>query len=427
MWHQREKVLIKGLQCRLYSENQIMYLNFIFILFSAIKLAQLAQDREHHCPECKRMFFTKVNLKKHIVSHLDLAKHRCNICGRTFDLRTNLQTHMLIHNRTEVSVSNSNEPDGRKRTRHSAKVYCCRICSMSFDRSEKLQNHIVIHRRDNIPSEALTNLVSFSGRQTGWFFCPICFKKFHLSGNLQAHMLTHKNTQGDRSEQKKQRGSVKSKTRRGTQNLRAHKLTHKNTQVNRREGRKRNNVKIKSSQGTHHRRMKKKNNKNKNLLHNLSVKVKFLKMEYNCYQCSRTYITAKALTTHLGICHFDKSLVCIHYVCSLCGKKFNKEENFLTHKISHIRIGISEEPYNEGVYKCAKCNEIFNNADFAAHKLSHMRVQIQLEEVTYICRLCGKKCPLWLDFVQYHLLTHKWHGKCKLPLSCRQCGKEFDT
>lgn len=55
-------------------------------------------ERKHKCPLCDTKFFSKYDIKKHMVKHTGVKEFQCKICSKSYSARSSLAGHMRIHN-----------------------------------------------------------------------------------------------------------------------------------------------------------------------------------------------------------------------------------------------------------------------------------------------------------------------------------------
>lgn len=89
-----------------------------------IKTVHLKMKR-HACTICEWKFFSKSELKDHMVRHGGERKHQCDICKKAYARKYTLREHQRIH-----------EDDRR---------FSCSICGKSFVQNCSLKHHIKVH------------------------------------------------------------------------------------------------------------------------------------------------------------------------------------------------------------------------------------------------------------------------------------------
>ena len=82
------------------------------------------------CPICPMTFFTKYNLRHHLVTHSDQKNYSCETCGKDFKRSSSLRIHQRIH--------------------QEEKMYTCSNCNKSFHQQGALKRHERIHTGKNV-------------------------------------------------------------------------------------------------------------------------------------------------------------------------------------------------------------------------------------------------------------------------------------
>lgn len=88
------------------------------------------QNEKLECPDCQKLFKTKVGLRMHRFLHLkdEERPFQCHICKRGFASKLSFQIHELVHTK--------------------GKKYPCTICEESFDVKEELRKHLETHAEE---------------------------------------------------------------------------------------------------------------------------------------------------------------------------------------------------------------------------------------------------------------------------------------
>lgn len=77
------------------------------------------------CPLCPMSFFTKYNLRHHLVTHSTEKNYSCETCGKDFKRRSSLRIHQRIH--------------------ETVRQYTCTTCNKSFHQQGAMKRHERIH------------------------------------------------------------------------------------------------------------------------------------------------------------------------------------------------------------------------------------------------------------------------------------------
>lgn len=83
------------------------------------------QEKNHACGFCKQVFFSKYELKTHMVSHTGEKNFHCKICSKTYSRRQALSLHNKIHS--------------------NIKKHVCQICDKRFTQKCTLKGHMKVH------------------------------------------------------------------------------------------------------------------------------------------------------------------------------------------------------------------------------------------------------------------------------------------
>ncbi|EFA03394.2 Zinc finger protein 26-like Protein [Tribolium castaneum] len=108
--------------------------------------------RQYKCDKCGKSYITKASLNKHIVKHEGLRRFECLLCSKSFLHQDNLQTHLKTH---------------------SEKKYECRVCTKKFKSNRSLLMHLKIHANERD------------------FPCSECEKAFVNKYDLLRHLKLH--------------------------------------------------------------------------------------------------------------------------------------------------------------------------------------------------------------------------------------------
>ncbi|XP_033224479.1 zinc finger protein 271-like [Belonocnema kinseyi] len=142
------------------------------------------------CTKCGKLFATKRNLKRHLVTHTGL-KYSCPMCGKEFSRIDKLREHEQSKHKIELFgqfsdddndevTDNENKmsdsTERRKKEKYN-RPHQCALCPKAFAQPQSLANHTERHKRVKDTQKR--------------FLCEVCSKCFAQSGSLVAHMRTH--------------------------------------------------------------------------------------------------------------------------------------------------------------------------------------------------------------------------------------------
>lgn len=110
-------------------------------------------SKKYTCSHCRRKFFTKVSLRRHIQTHSEQPSYTCDICQKSYFRFAHLKYHIVSH---------LNE-----------KSFECNFCDKSFNDKYLLSRHLKQHSAEKL------------------FKCDQCDKLFIFHFTLRRHKLTH--------------------------------------------------------------------------------------------------------------------------------------------------------------------------------------------------------------------------------------------
>ncbi|XP_064293046.1 zinc finger protein 682-like isoform X6 [Plodia interpunctella] len=86
------------------------------------------KEKRHGCDLCEWRFYSKSELKEHMVKHGGERKFKCNICKKAYARKYTLTLHSRIHDQD--------------------KRFICAACGMSFVQNCSLKKHVKVHHPD---------------------------------------------------------------------------------------------------------------------------------------------------------------------------------------------------------------------------------------------------------------------------------------
>lgn len=96
--------------------------------------------KRHACEVCEWKFYSKSELKEHMIRHGGERKYQCNVCKKAYARKYTLREHMRIHD--------------------NVRRFVCTTCGRSFVQNCSLKHHIKIHHPPSIgPSIKMSDVL----------------------------------------------------------------------------------------------------------------------------------------------------------------------------------------------------------------------------------------------------------------------------
>jgi len=173
-------------------------------------------------------------------------------------------------------------------------------------------------------------------------------------------------------------------------------------------------------------------------VHNDNVKVKAGNKKFQCEECGKKISSPECLRLHVDAIHrgirhqcphcpyntgwpknLDEHVMFYHthvndesilkYQCSICGKKFKRQNSLAEHELTH----------NPKTFKCSHCNRGFSHDRYLERHIISVH-----GDRKYPCEICGKKFTTQ-EYVKVHYNSvHLEHSERRHK--CDICGQGFN-
>lgn len=347
---------------------------------------------EFGCFDCKKIFTTRANLKRHQKSQhdencLNEVEYQPNesMPPISSDEEVLLNDHTRNNHFDQNKVANdqdkSHEPV--KRTQKTRREKSTAITSQ-IDHINQV-NKVVNHKRLNETHSNMTTIL----KKDMIFECFICKKRLKTVPTLESHLAVHDG---------KFQCKICLKALSNADNLKTHMLIHtseKPFQCDECPRKFRTKHQIPGHKLEHHSGLS--------------------GMKFECFDCKKRFPKLSRLTSH-QISHMKAKV----FKCNYCNQHFTRKPSRTLHeKRYHLHtkpIPKWKNYYVERTFKCTQCPKMFKRKD---HLNSHVK-SIHSTERPFNCQFCDKTFKL-KEVLNLHL---RIHTKEK-PFKCSFCPKSF--
>lgn len=367
----------------LWSMSQLHYKQLSMEVYSKIREV----FGEEECPDCGRLFHSRIDLDPHRLTHTDDKPFKCAKCPYSSGSKDNLRRHQETAHEGRTFpcercdfVAQSRSSLFQHRQKHTANggQGRCPVCQRQFPSWRILRQHLLSQHPD---AQQLFKVPGGPGRVMGrlgrrTYKCPYCGRVFHRSStDLQKHMWIHEGVKPFRCPDCPYQC-------RSRNNLNVHRLTH-------------------SSDKPHLCDQCGKGYKSKAALR-LHTRTHGRGVMYPCDKCEYTATQKCHLKRHLETHDLIRRYICEH--CSYSSNTINymkvhysrKHRGEAFNQNSVIADPSSIEQQKDRVYKCLSCSYIFGNLnDMKRHlRLKHgvflENMDVSVEEVSVEAALASE-------------------------------------
>lgn len=366
---------LSGSVTGLWSMSQLHYKQLNMEVYSKIREV----FGEEECPDCGRLFHSRIDLDPHRLTHTDDKPYKCGKCTYSSGSKDNLKRHQETAHEGRTFpcercdfVAQSRSSLFQHRQKHTANggQGRCPVCQRQFPSWRILRQHLLSQHPDapqlfKVPGGP-PRVMGRLGRRT--YKCPYCGRVFHRSStDLQKHMWIHEGVKPfqcpDCPYQCRSRN-----------NLNVHRLTHSNDKPH-----------LCDQCG--------KGYKSKAALR-LHTRTHGRGALYPCDKCEYTATQKCHLKRHLETHDIIRRYICEH--CSYSSNTINymkvhysrKHRGEVFNQNSVVADPSTIEQQKDRVYKCLSCSYIFGNMnDMKRHlRLKHgvclENLDLSVEEVS---------------------------------------------
>nr|XP_033789724.1 zinc finger protein 521 isoform X4 [Geotrypetes seraphini] len=316
-------------QCNKEFPNQESLLKHVTIHF-------MITSTYYICESCDKQFTSVDDLQKHLLDMHTFVFFRCTLCQEVFDSKVSIQLHLAVKHSNEKKVYRCtscnwdfrNETDLQLHVKHNhlenqGKIHKCIFCGESFGTEVELQCHITTHSKK--------------------YNCKFCSKAFHAIILLEKHLREKHcvfeaktpNCGTNGASEQVQKEEVELQTL----------LTNSQDTHNSHDGSEEDIDTAEPMYGcdicgaayTMESLLQNHQLRDHNIRPGESAiikkKAEFIKGNYKCNVCSRTFFSEGGLREHMQT-HLGPVK---HYMCPICGERFPSLLTLTEHKVTHSK------------------------------------------------------------------------------------------
>ncbi|XP_065666667.1 zinc finger protein ZFAT isoform X1 [Hydra vulgaris] len=174
-------------------------------------------NSKFHCDICNKMFVSKRNVQRHMLSHTGEKPWMCEFCFKRFRQKPHLEQHVNIHKGIKNAVcsicgkafNHRSNLVTHMATHSSVRPHSCIVCGENFKLKHTLAKHMMVHTKQDIEKRHQCQICKRSFRDKSYLAehetihnkekpwqCDICKKSFSFKRRYQMHLEVHQSKDG---------------------------------------------------------------------------------------------------------------------------------------------------------------------------------------------------------------------------------------
>ncbi|RUS89493.1 hypothetical protein EGW08_002726 [Elysia chlorotica] len=379
------------------ADNSTSFVSHEVQLDSTLALSDIKKKLLYKCGHCKRVFFTRPALSRHLIKHTNTKPFQCEKCLKSFRDKTDLVHHFKTH----------------------TKPVQCPACYTTFSKSLYLRNHL----NNGCPSHRSDDRITVL--EDSRCLCKVCDKVLKSKANAIRHLRIHDFQ--ERLKLKQETGNNNFESATGLSQDTSDHYKPLDSSIGFQCLLCGEEMRFKSFMVTHVRmHLNQRPFKCEHCPKSFFARHVLRKHElnhtrpYKCPVCGKGFMRRYQMTKHFSKRHNlpdgaedpmeditelpDRKMI----QCDICGKTMKQCHKRMM--LYHIRLHKDVRPF-----KCDHCPKSFISATARKkHSLTHTK--------PYVCQVCG------MGFSRRYLLTKHFKSSCffKVDKSKKKIDKSFE-